>query len=108
MTTYTVEGAVEIGAVTPRGDAPTIEFNNTGSKGWVIHMSGGGWGFMKNASSGSLSTRFKRDGAAPSPRGTDKSQGCYLKCDGIMSAEPQLNPLFHSYNKVFIPINDGQ
>jgi hypothetical protein len=104
MTTVTVEGAVAIGAVTPRGDAPTIEFNNTGSKGWVIHMSGGGWGFLKNSSN---ETIFKRDGARRAEESNAETQGCYLKCDGIMSADTAQNPLFHDYNKVFIPINDG-
>lgn len=125
MPSVTVAGAVEIGAVTPRGEAPTIEFNSTGSKGWVIHMSGGGWGFRKNTTT--AGGRFRRDGAplygggsgeeaslflsgsagtaakpAPAP-----PPGCYLKCDGIMSADPDINPMFHEFNKVFIPINDG-
>jgi hypothetical protein len=103
MTTVTVDGAVEIGAVTPRGEAPTIEFNNTGSKGWVIHMSGGGWGFLKNSSAGMT---FKRDGARIVEPNT-KPTGCYVNCDGIMSADAAQNPLFHKYNKVFIPLNDG-
>jgi hypothetical protein len=104
MTTVAVDGAVEIGAVTPRGEAPAIEFNNTGSKGWVIHMSGGGWGFLKNSST---ETTFKRDGARIAAEPNAKSTGCYLNCDGIMSADAAQNPLFHKYNKVFIPINDG-
>ena len=59
MITTTVDGALELGAVTPRGKVPTIEFNNTGSKGWVMHMSGGGWGFQKNSS---IETDFTVDG----------------------------------------------
>lgn len=113
MASVTVDGAVEMGAVTPRGEAPTIEFNNTGSKGWVIHMSGGGWGFRKNTSAASL--RFKRDGIltppATRPAAATPYKGvwdspppppppppaCYLKCDGIMSADAAQNPLFHEY-----------
>ena len=116
MDTVTVDGAVEIGAVTPRGEAPTIELNKTGSKGWVIHMSGGGWSFLKNtsaaaetasngASSSSISS-FKPDGVSKSAANQPATTGCYLKCDGIMSTDAAQNPLFHEYNKVFIPIND--
>ena len=114
MASVTVAGAVEIGAVTPRGEAPIIEFNSTGSKGWVIHMSGGGWGFRKNTTS--AGARFNRDGAPlhgggsagtaapPAPPGFN----CYGDgCDGIMSGDAGMNPLFHEFNKVFIPINDG-
>ena len=35
-------------------------------------------------------------------RGNDR---CYGKCDGIMSDDKAINPLFHSYNKVWIPIS---
>ena len=94
MTTVTVEGAVAMGALTPRGEAPTIELNATGSKGWVIHMSGGGWGFRKNTSAAAGATWMQHS-------------GYYMFCDGILSADAAQNPLFHDYNKVFIPINDG-
>ena len=128
MATVTVDGAVEMGALTPRGEAPTIEFNKTGARGWVIHMSGGGWGFLSNASASSSSSSssdcegcggagaFKPDGTSPqasaslSPTPTsfaNQSGWCYLKCDGIMSGDAAQNPLFHGYNKVFVPINDG-
>ena len=118
MPVVTVAGAVAMGALTPRGEAPTIEFNSTGSKGWVIHLSGGGWGFMKNTSA---TVAFKRDGArtpagataggehahaSAAPRG-QRTTGCYVNCDGIMSDDAAQNPLFHTYNKVFVPINDG-
>lgn len=115
MTTVTVEGAVELGALTPRGEAPTIELNATGSRGWVIHMSGGGWGFRKNSSVHSES--WTRDGAAQtrdfSPAQHEQlgaqpqHSGCYMFCDGILSADAAQNPLFHDWNKAFIPINDG-
>jgi len=113
MTTVTVEGAVAIGALTPRGEAPTIELNATGSKGWVIHMSGGGWGFRKNTSAAAGATWMRDGAAAGPPAGAEQlgaqpqHSGCYMFCDGILSADAAQNPLFHDYNKVFIPINDG-
>eukprot|EP01045_Picozoa_sp_COSAG04_P009887 COSAG04_NODE_589_length_12295_cov_12.315513_6_plen_380_part_00 len=113
MTTVTVEGAVAMGALTPRGEAPTIELNATGSKGWVIHMSGGGWGFRKNTSAAAGATWMRDGAAAGPPAGAEQlgaqpqRSGCYMFCDGILSADAAQNPLFHDYNKVFIPINDG-
>lgn len=133
MSTVTVEGAVEAGALTPRGEAPTIELNATGSRGWIIHMSGGGWGFRKNTTTATAATAPAAGGSAyeetwvPDGAGSNrggggggggdgerlgaqqqpKHTGCYMFCDGIMSADARQNPLFHEYNKVFIPINDG-
>lgn len=117
MTTVTVEGAVAMGALTPRGEAPTIELNATGSKGWVIHMSGGGWGFRKNttaAGDGGATSAWLPDGAAGHQQAPEAggrlgaaSSGCYIFCDGILSGDAAQNPLFHSWNKAFIPINDG-
>ncbi len=116
MSTVTVAGAVEIGALTPRGEAPTIELNATGSRGWVIHMSGGGWGFRKNTTAHVES--WHRDGATRATHESNAGQGerlgaqpqhsgCYMFCDGILSADAAQNPLFHDWNKAFIPINDG-
>eukprot|EP01050_Picozoa_sp_SAG11_P017002 SAG11_NODE_2393_length_3409_cov_1.781269_1_plen_252_part_00 len=118
MATVPVEGAVAMGALTPRGEAPTIEMNATGSKGWVIHLSGGGWGFRRNGSAASAASvdggGWLRDGTAGgSPQETGQlgaqpeHSGCYMFCDGIMSADAAQNPLFHEFNKVFVPINDG-
>jgi hypothetical protein len=117
MTTVTVEGAVAMGALTPRGEAPTIELNTTGSKGWVIHMSGGGWGFRKNTTATTAAGgagAWVRDGAdgvsllgAGQLGAQPKYSGCYMFCDGVLSADAAQNPLFHDFNKVFIPINDG-
>ena len=51
MTTVTVPGSVAAGAVYPNGGAAHYELNYTGSPGWIVHMSGGGWRFMKTTSS---------------------------------------------------------
>lgn len=50
MATVPIAGAVAMGALTPEGKEPVITLNTTGSRGWVIHLSGGGWGFLKNTS----------------------------------------------------------
>ena len=115
MTTVIVEGAVAMGALTPRGEAPSIELNATGSKGWVIHMSGGGWGFRKNTSTSGAADTWVRDGTSSGPLREEVGQlsaqpeysGCYMFCDGILSTDAAQNPLFYEFNKVFIPINDG-
>ena len=55
-----------------------------------IHVqSGGGWRFAHDETD-----KFLPDGA----RGNVGH--CYGKCDGILSDDPDQNPLFHSWNKV--------
>lgn len=118
MTTVTVPGSVAAGAMYPDGSAAHYELNYTGSPGWVVHMSGGGWRFMKNTSApaaqgdddssepapltpdGVLFGEALAEGGAPKP-----CSGCYGSCDGLMSTDASQNPLFHSFNKVFIPIS---
>jgi hypothetical protein len=117
MTTVTVPGSVAAGAVYPDGSAAHYELNYTGSPGWVVHMSGGGWRFMKNTSApaaqgddssepapltpdGVLFGEALAEGGGPKP-----CSGCYGSCDGLMSTDASQNPLFHSFNKVFIPIS---
>jgi hypothetical protein len=97
MTTVTVQGASGLGAIYPDSTPAKFELNFTGSPGWIVHLSGGGWRFLQNATS--VPTESK-DGSPPSD-----DVGCYGHCDGIMSTDPLQNPLFHSWNKVFVPIS---
>ena len=43
MPHFIVLGAAAIGAVYPSGKPADYFLNYTGSSGWVIHLSGGGW-----------------------------------------------------------------
>ena len=101
MTTETVPDAVAKGAVFPGGQPWQYQLNNnTASTGWIIHMSGGGWNFMKNSSVEAVQDGTKkRDGT-----NFDSNAGCYGICDGILSNDQADNPDFHAYNKVFILI----
>ena len=91
--------------------------NNTGAKGWVIHLSGGGWRFS-GGSGGSAELQSQQssthsaegaEGAGTLTRdGAPRAEGdghCYGKCDGILSDDADQNPLFHTWNKVWIPIS---
>lgn len=114
MTTIEVPGAAVAGAIYPDHSPAKFELNFTGSQGWVVHLSGGGWRFLSNKTT-------SIDGSVPelSPDGvkfrtvTDDTicappstaHGCYGYCDGILSTDPHINPLFHDYNKVFVPIS---
>ena len=104
MTTVEVPAAKAAGAVYPDGSPAKFELNFTGSPGWVVHLSGGGWRFMKPGQSqllGQPPARLTPDGATAAP----SDSGCYGHCDGIMSTEPTQNRLFSSWNKVFVPIS---
>ena len=89
MTTITVPDAVARGAVMPNGAPWQYQLNHTGSTGWIIHMSGGGWIFMKNSSGSS----HHADGISPRANETmgldddhgvgSGANGCYGICDGI-------------------------
>merc|ERR1712199_78327 len=96
MSTVTIPGAPAAGAIYPDHSPARMELNYTRSSGWVIHLSGGGWRFLSNNSN---TLDELRDGLDPS------ATGCYGHCDGIMSTDPSQNRLFHSWNKVFIPIS---
>jgi len=93
--------AVRKGAVFPDGSPWSYQLNLTGSTGWIIHLSGGGWNFMKNSSSSS----YGSDGLTLGVHGD--TAGCYGICDGIMSNSAVNNPDFFAYNKVFIAIGDA-
>ena len=107
MPHYIVPGAAAIGAVDPSGNPANYFLNYTGSSGWVIHLSGGGWRFLSNdvgTGAESLGTEpppLASDGTVPPGAAPDGH--CYGKCDGILSDDPGLNPLFHSWNKVSVP-----
>jgi hypothetical protein len=109
MPHYIVPGAAAIGAVDPSGKPANYFLNYTGSNGWVIHLSGGGWRFLSNHDGTDadplgtdLPSALVSDGTVPPGAAPDGH--CYGKCDGILSDDPILNPLFHSWNKVWIPI----
>ena len=77
-----------------------MELNYTGSTGWIVHLSGGGWRFLPNGSAPFANhAEGYQDGTGPS------DAGCYGHCDGIMSTDPGQNRLFHDWNKVFVPIS---
>ena len=107
MPHYIVPGAAAIGAVDPGGKPANYFLNYTGSDGWVIHLSGGGWRFLSGdaaANAGPLGSELTppplvSDGTPVSP-GAGPDGHCYGKCDGILSDDPSINPLFHSWNKV--------
>lgn len=108
MKTVTVPGSVETGAVYPDGRAAYYELNYTGSPGWVIHLSGGGWRWMSNKSDGATAAQSPplfADGQRNARTEAEAScRGCYGSCDGLLSDEASQNPLFHEWNKVFVPI----
>ena len=113
MKTVTVPDALAKGAVFPNGLPWQYQLNTTaGSTGWIIHMSGGGWEFMKNESSKDHSApkghpwQFDTIGRGMVAQDSSASAGCYGICDGIMSNDAANNPDFASYNKVFILIGD--
>ena len=106
MPRFVVPGAAAIGAVDPNGKPANYFLNYTGSDGWVIHLSGGGWRFLKAGDTVDETTApppLASDGA-PVPPGAGPDGNCYGKCDGILSDDPSINPLFHSWNKVWVPI----
>ena len=117
MTKIEIPGAAAAGALYPDGSPAFYTMNyRANATGWVVHMSGGGWNFLKNElllngedKDGDLADRgtFHSDGIADDDHAVgSKSAGCYGICDGIMSNLPEANPDFHGYNKVFIPIGD--
>jgi hypothetical protein len=121
MTSVEVPGAAEAGAIYPNSKPAGYELHYTGSTGWIIHLSGGGWRFLaKTTDAGSNDAhktvppltadgmRLREDiGGAGADDLTTASAGggCYGSCDGIMSMDESQNPLFHSFNKIFVPIS---
>lgn len=102
MPNVVVPGAAEAGAVYPDNTPANYFINHTGSSGWIIHLSGGGWRFLTPSTpDGFTSSGMTSDG---STRATAEGH-CYGKCDGILSDDPAQNPLFHTWNKVWIPIS---
>jgi hypothetical protein len=110
----------EAGAVYPNNKPASYELHYTGSPGWVIHLSGGGWRFLTNKTgeTGDVppltqdGIRRDEDGvggaeaeASELESGSSLGGGCYGECDGILSMDPTQNPLFHTFNKVFVPIS---
>ena len=104
MTTVEVPNAVALGAVLPDGSpfAYTINYRPNAT-GWVVHMSGGGWAFLKNGTAagggGQGAARLAKDGLVP-PSSSSSLGSCYGICDGIMSNDVAANPDFASWNKV--------
>ena len=121
MPRYEVPGAAAAGAIYP-GGAPAYYFMNyTGAPGYVIHLSGGGWRFSGGADTDSSDTTAGEGGIdavtsmtedgigmghlGDSGLGGDGGGTCYGHCDGILSNDAAVNPLFHSWNKIWIPIS---
>ena len=129
MPSVMVPTAAEAGALYPDGTPAYYFMNYTGSRGYVIHLSGGGWRFAPqgrqvddrnsvNNNSSSVLPPLTSDGLLLSRSssagdhghglgmGGVPSQGhCYGRCDGILSNDASINPLFHDYNKIWIPIS---
>eukprot|EP00929_Paragymnodinium_shiwhaense_P065018 TRINITY_DN32637_c0_g1_i1.p1 TRINITY_DN32637_c0_g1~~TRINITY_DN32637_c0_g1_i1.p1 ORF type:complete len:433 (+),score=79.19 TRINITY_DN32637_c0_g1_i1:96-1394(+) len=114
MQKVTVPDAAKDGAIYPDGTPANYELNFTGGSGWIIHLSGGGWKWLKSngsraeevgvlADAFGLPTAATRRASAAGSSGAAACQGCYGVCDGLMSNSAHLNPLFHGFNKVFIP-----
>ena len=99
-----ISNAVALGAVLPDGSpfAYTIIYRPNAT-GWVVHMSGGGWAFLKNGTAagggGQGAARLAKDGLVP-PSSSSSLGSCYGICDGIMSNDVAANPDFASWNKV--------
>ena len=116
MTTVEVPNALTLGAVLPDGKPFAYTLNyRPNATGWIIHMSGGGWNFLKNETNDDRSRQEQTqqlkpilDGVATVALAANASgeSGCYGICDGIMSNDPVNNPDFATWNKVFIPIGD--
>lgn len=108
MVNVVVPGAAAIGAVYPNGEPANYFLNYTGSAGWVIHLSGGGWRFLKpqnGAADASMLSSLTSDGIEHLDGSAGDIGHCYGKCDGVLSDDPKINPLFYSFNKVWIPIS---
>lgn len=99
MPQFDVPGAAAAGAFYPTGTPAYYYANMTGSTGWVIHLSGGGWRFV--GESGAADDTVTSDGLPHNMGGGS----CYGGCDGILSNNAAINPLFHSWNKVWVPIS---
>lgn len=108
MPAVDVPGAEARGALYPNGQ-PASYFmrRNNASAGYVIHLSGGGWRFMKRdpgvlggVDAASAAGALTRDGQPAAGSGA-----CYGRCDGILSDDPVVNPLFSEWNKIWVPIS---
>lgn len=104
MPNFVVPDAAAQGAFYPDGSSANFYLNNTGAKGWVVHLSGGGWRFAggSDGASDDFVSDGIRGGSLLPMVGSDGR--CYQGCDGILSDDPAMNPLFHTWNKVWIPI----
>ena len=100
-----VSGAAAMGALYPDGSPAVLWMNYTGSPGWVISLSGGGWRFLSQTASTEVPPPLYSDGLDPLTVEAGGNELCYGSCDGIMSNDPDINPLFHSFNKVWVPIS---
>ncbi|XP_047065413.1 pectin acetylesterase 5-like [Lolium rigidum] len=94
-------GAVEKGAVCLDGTAPGYQLqrgSGSGSKSWLVHLEGGGW-------CSTLEECFDR---GMSPLGSSNSMEPIQFTDaGILDSDPELNPDFYNWNKVYVRYCDG-
>jgi hypothetical protein len=105
MPMFEVSGAAAAGAMYPNGQPAYYYANMSGSTGWVIHLSGGGWRFVGSGST-TVDAGLTPDGLGSTDSYySDGGGNCYGKCDGILSNDASINPLFHSWNKVWVPIS---
>eukprot|EP00040_Diaphanoeca_grandis_P004443 m.28756 g.28756 ORF g.28756 m.28756 type:complete len:529 (-) comp15978_c0_seq1:92-1678(-) len=100
MPNFVVPNAAAQGAFYPGGEPANFFMNNTGASGWVIHLSGGGWRFVNDGHDDNIVA----DGVSQTTPTYGADGRCYSGCDGILSNDPIMNPLFHTWNKVWIPI----
>jgi len=107
MPEFQVAGAAAAGAFYPNGAPASYFMNYTGSTGFVIHLSGGGWRFASGDGSAMVpgAQPLSPDGYGQGGRAATADGHCYGGCDGILSDDPAMNPLFHGWNKVWIPIS---
>jgi len=114
MPMFTVPPNLVNGGIYPNKQPAYYFMNYTASNSFVIHLSGGGWRYMSNKSSSSSSSSsssvdsmdsMEIDGLTSDGLSLGSDGSCYGKCDGILSDDANINPLFHSWNKIWIPIS---
>lgn len=90
MPNFVVPDAAAQGAFYPDGSPANFYLNNTGAKGWVVHLSGGGWRFAggSDGASDDFVSDGIRGGSLLPMVGSDGR--CYQGCDGILSDDPAM------------------
>ncbi|XP_059306342.1 pectin acetylesterase 8-like isoform X2 [Lycium ferocissimum] len=95
-----LQSAIAKGAVCLDGSAPAFLFHSgtgSGVQNWLLHLEGGGW----------CSTVSECLSRTNQPIGSSKNMPLQGAFTGVLSNDPDMNPVFYDWNRVKVKYCDG-